>query len=351
MLKEKKILIVGAGPAGLTTALLLARNGNIPRIVEKREAASTLSRAVGIFPKTLKVLPKELADEIVEHSVVIGSAKIYRNDRLMLGFEFPLDVYQQPCGYPQNKTEELLRNDFVRYGGRVEYGVEFQGLVQHHGRVITTLNAKEEVFDIVVGADGLDSQVRESIGQEHKGFTLEDKWSIADFHADNLDQSLNIWLLDKGDFVGYVPIEKDRYRLFASTEDALETIPKKVNVTKMNREGVFRVSVRKADHFNVGNVYLMGDAAHIHTPLGGRGMNLAMQDSAEFVERCLSGSLDGYSKSRREKAVATANTTERMRLIFSSNKRFVVILRTAVFRLIASSTMLKKIFASRFVQM
>jgi len=218
---NQRILIVGAGPAGLTAALILARNGIVPRVVDRAEGPNQFSRAVGIFPKTMKLLPKELADKLIPNSELLERARFHKNTDLLLELKFPEGEFEQPCGYPQNKTEEILRNDFEQHGGAVEYGVEFQRLTQNDCEICVELENEQQIYDFVIGTDGVRSKVRESIGQEYKGFTLEEKWSIADIYANGLDHNLNFWLLDGGNFVGYVPIGPDRYRLFARVQKML----------------------------------------------------------------------------------------------------------------------------------
>ena len=156
-------------------------------------------------------------------------------------------------------------------------------------------------------------------------------------------------MLAGGNFAGYIPIGPDRYRLFASTEDALATIPRKIDVIKINRESTFNVDVRRVDKFNVGNVFLAGDAAHVHTPLGGRGMNLAMQDAVELAGRFITNDFEGYSESRHKQAVAIADFTERLRFFFSSKNWFVVTFRNTLLRVINNTTFIKRRVAKSFV--
>jgi len=109
------------------------------------------------------------------------------------------------------------------------------------------------------------------------------------------------------------PMGGNRYRLVASHENALQALPLPLNVTTIHREGHFNISVRQAETYSKGRVHLAGDAAHCHSPVGGRGMNLGIADAAELAERMVEGDLSGYSSFRHSEGEEAIQITERGR--------------------------------------
>ncbi len=136
---NQKNLIVGAGPAGLTAALILARNGIVPRVVDRAEGPNQFSRAVGIFPKTMKLLPKELADKLITNSELLERARFHKNTDLLLELKFS-------------------EGEFEQHGGAVGYGVEFQRLTQNDCEICVELENEQQIYDFVIGTDGVRSK-------------------------------------------------------------------------------------------------------------------------------------------------------------------------------------------------
>tara|TARA_A100000171_G_scaffold42611_1_gene44119 strand:- start:459 stop:989 length:531 start_codon:yes stop_codon:yes gene_type:complete len=140
------------------------------------------------------------------------------------------------------------------------------------------------------------------------------------------------------------------HRFFSSKRDALRAFPLNINISKINLQSTFNVGVRRVDHFQVKNVFLAGDAAHIHTPLGGRGMNLAMQDAFELAQRFKTGHFAGYNNSRQKEARITADFMERMRRLISSTNPFVKGFLTGIFKMIHYVPFLKTWLVHQFMR-
>ena len=336
-----RVLIVGAGPTGLTTAVELARRGVVPAVVDRRDSASALSRAVGITPRSLELLsPSGVAERLIAEGVAMERVHLYDGTEPMLEMRLhsPRAFFPTILSLPQDRTEALMADTLKALGGEVHYRVELEALRQRGDRVTARLIsggskqsppthstagegqsegagvATEEEFDAVIGADGIRSTVREAAGIAFPGIDLPQVWSIADVDIDGWrhPDGFTVVRAGPGAVVLTVPMGGGRYRLVASRVDALQTLPLEAAVTRIRRQGTFTISVRHAETYSRGRIHLAGDAAHCHSPVGGRGMNLGIADAVDLAARLLDGGSDGYSARRREGAAAIA-ITERAR--------------------------------------
>ena len=170
-MNKPKILIVGAGPTGLTAAVELARRGIIADIIDKRDAASTWSRAVGILPSSLKLLePSGVTAKLLQAGIHVGGIDAYYKGRKTMSA--PFDVDQATLiALPQDETETILRESFEEYGGRVTYSCELTNISQTEDNVLVEFENKDQSsYDYVIGADGINSKVRESQNISFDGF-------------------------------------------------------------------------------------------------------------------------------------------------------------------------------------
>ena len=144
------------------------------------------------------------------------------------------------------------------------------------------------------------SAVRQAMDIPYDGVDLPDTWSIADVEAENWPEpdSFKAFFIGGGAAVIVVPLEAARFRVIANRPDALEALPVPMDIRHIRREGEFQISVRQARHYSQGRVFLAGDAAHCHSPVGGRGMNLGIADAADLARRFVEGGLDGYHAAR-----------------------------------------------------
>lgn len=314
-----KVLIVGAGPTGLTAAIELARRGVTPTVVDQRGSTSTLSRAVGITPRSLELLSHSGAsDPLIEEGIAMDGLRVYHGQTLSLSMSLISNSAFHPnlvC-LPQDRTESILAETLSTFGTAVRYGVKLTGLVPAQNHVVAHFDGGEEqIFDHVIGADGIRSTVREQAGIGYPGFDLAERWSVADVDLDGWQHPgcLTVVQAGPGKVAVVVPIGPSRYRVVAVGENALEAMPLPLKVRKIRREGAFTISVRIADTYSTGSIHLAGDAAHAHSPVGGRGMNLGIADAAELAQRLVDNTLSGYSESRHQEALAARAITERGR--------------------------------------
>lgn len=333
------ILIVGAGPTGLTAGLELARRGITPTIVDKRESASTLSRAVGITSRSLEILSRSgAAERLIEEGIAMEGLKVYVGDRLVM--EVPLysdrTYYQHVLGLAQDRTEAIMADTLTSLGVAVRYGVAVVGLTENSDQVIVRYSDDtEEAFEQVIGADGTRSTVREQAGIGYPGHDLPQIWSIADVDCDDWRHPGRVTVVRAapGKTIVVGPLGSTRYRLVASDEDAIEALPLPMNIKNVRSEGKFTISVRQAETYSKGRVHLAGDAAHCHVPIGGRGMNLGIADAAELTKQLIEGGdMDEYSSIRHSYGAATLKVTERGRKMAGG----INLPRRAAFRLLTT---------------
>lgn len=321
------ILVVGAGPTGLTAALELRRHGLDADIIERRTDASNLSRAVGILPSSMRALgPSGAAEAIRAEAVQVSAMIVHRGAREIARLPFEGGPDASILGLAQDRTEAHLRAALQRYGGQVQYGRAFQSLTQDGSGVEVTLSDGEtRRYDHVIGADGVSSQVRQALGLSYDGISLDGAWSIADVEARNWPDraATKLYWLPKGQIAIVVPMEAQRFRIVCSLPDALAALPVAMDVTRIHRQGTFHIDVRQVSQYRVGRVFLAGDAAHCHSPAGGRGMNLGISDAADLAERFARGTLEGYHQARHAAGREVLDLSERLRRTMMSGQPWV----------------------------
>ncbi len=326
-----KVLIAGAGPTGLTAGLELVRRGVKTEIIDRRESGSSLSRAVGINPRSLKILePSGATQTLLKQGAKYQSFRFYRQNKLWVDLPIrPRKVqygYDFMLGLAQDKTEAILREAFIGLGGVLNYGTELVHVRQNANQVIVdTAGGSEIQCDYLIGADGVRSATRESLGIQQQGIELAGTWSIADVNIEDFPHynSASIFYIKRGIMLLIVPLGGPRFRVVSNTENTLATLPLALKISRIRREGQFTVTVKQVTDYMQGRVFLAGDAAHCHSPVGGRGMNLGIADAADLAARLTSKnpeeSLSGYSKDRHQDAKRVIEGSERMRKIVTSD--------------------------------
>lgn len=208
--------------------------------------------------------------------------------------------------------------------GTIEFSAELTDIGGGENKVTVTVNGVQRSYDYVIGADGTSSTVRTQLGLNFDGFDLPDDWSIADVDVDDWPDphAFKIYLLPLGNAVIVVPLEASRFRVIGNSQDALAMLPVPMKVRNLRRSGTFRISVRQVEKYNVGRVYLAGDAAHCHSPVGGRGMNLGIADAADLAGRFVNGGLEGYHAARHREGQHVLKLSERGRRVVMSGREF-----------------------------
>ena len=201
------------------------------------------------------------------------------------------------AGLPQNRTEALMTEGLQRLGVEVGYGVAVETLEAGEADVSATFsNGASKRYDWAIGADGVRSSVREALGIGYHGYDLPGLWSVADVDVGpaSIDH-FTAWIQGEGGlFVFAIPIAERRLRLASSAPDVMKRLPVGLDVVNVRRSGTFALGVRQAETYRKGRALLAGDAAHCHSPVGGRGMNLGIDDAVRAAEAILRDDVDAY---------------------------------------------------------
>jgi 2-polyprenyl-6-methoxyphenol hydroxylase-like FAD-dependent oxidoreductase len=339
---SSEILIVGAGPVGLTAAVELTRRGFSPRIIEKSSGPHKESRALAINPRSMDILEPSCATKrVLKAGIRAHGMNFHAPDRLLFRLNtrnIPHPTRQYMLVLPQAETEKEL---IATFGGKskVDWSTELTSLALKDGKpsVILVRKGKVEKLtpDIVIGADGAHSAVRKALGINFIGEAYEHDWGLADVHIDGLaPEELHIFDLSPL-LIGFIPIRGDLFRVVADTTKVFDHLPTGLRVKKVTWESQFRISHRQVETYQKGPVFLAGDAAHIHSPVGGRGMNLGIEDAAWLAYLIEQGETDSYTQQRHPVAKEVLEQVDKATRFVSSDGAFTTFFRRNMLPLIA----------------
>ena len=323
-------LIAGAGPVGLAAALFLTRNGQTPRVIEQRHEPSRQSKALAVNPRTLDLLgPTGVTEQMLEIGLPVHGVRFYRNDRnvasLSLAGIHP--KYPYMLGLSQATTERLLAKALRAAGGKVERGMK---LVKCRGTA-TGVEAEIEPTNggfcekiecpWLLAAEGAHSVAREQLGIEFSGSAFPDDWHLVDVPLrTSLAQDVgHAFFLSDGALLFMIRVIddtlKDRggepiWRIIANRSDPLSHLRQAEQTEPPLWESNFRISHRINATMASNNVYFAGDSAHIHSPIGAKGMNLGIEDAWVLAELARKGRLSEYDRFRRPVDQAVVRTVE-----------------------------------------
>jgi 2-polyprenyl-6-methoxyphenol hydroxylase-like FAD-dependent oxidoreductase len=363
---HRDVLIIGAGPTGLVLALWLTKLGVKVRIIDKTAEPGTTSRALAVQARTLELYRQlDLTDAVAKcgHKVPAVNLWVKGEPVARLPFErigSDLTPYPFLHIFPQDQHERLLIERLQALEVSVERPTELLSFTDEGERVIARLRGpegQEETWEAsyIAGCDGARSTVRETIGTGFPGGTYRQLFYVADVEAAGraLDGELHADL-DEADFLAVFPLTgKGRARLIGTVRDEradrADTLTfndvsdrainhLKVDVQKVNWFSTYHVHHRVTEHFRNGRAFLLGDAAHIHSPAGGQGMNTGIGDAinlawklaAVLADHAPDKLLDSYEAERIGFARRLVATTDRVFSFVTADGRIADIIRTRI---------------------
>ncbi|MFD7230076.1 FAD-dependent monooxygenase [Streptomyces sp. NPDC059881] len=331
--KVLDVLVVGAGPVGLTAAAELRRNGADCRIVDRLPARLPYAKAVGIQPRTMELWDRMgMVRAALEAAVPMRGQLTYMDgaEGPRIDLALPPDVPYGFAALPQYETERIIEEHLARFGTRIERGTELVSFVQDDdgvvSRVTTSSGAEQEIRSrFLIGCDGAHSVVRKTLGLTFEGDAFPDEYMLADVEVDwNLPQGYGVRAMHHGedgavdDLLVCIPLPGHRrYRMSmlvppelsargrpgerddiahglepeSGRTPGLEHIqavldrlsPEPTTASAIRWSSVFRISHRLVNRYADGRVFVAGDAAHIHPPTGAQGMNTGIQDACNLA--------------------------------------------------------------------
>lgn len=363
-MNRSDVLIIGAGPTGLVLALWLSKLGIRVRILDKTSAPGTTSRALAVQARTLELYRQlDLSEAVMQKGHRVAAANFWVKGEPVAHLPLSrvgegLTPYAFLEIFPQDEHELLLIERLETFGIRVERNTELESFEETGDGITARLrlpDGQQETCQAcyLAGCDGARSIVRKTLDTGFPGGTYQQIFYVADVQASGpaINGELHVDL-DEADFLAVFPlVGEGRARLIGTVRDeraeqaetlkfedvsnhAIEHL--KVQIEQVNWFSTYRVHHRVADHFRRGRAFLLGDAAHVHSPVGGQGMNTGIGDAINLAWKLaavVSGGaearlLDSYEPERIAFARKLVATTDRVFSFVTAEGRMADLLRT-----------------------
>ncbi len=373
---DAQVLIVGAGPTGLMLANQLARRAVRPLIVDRHSGPAQQTRAIGVQARTLEIYSKlGIAERALELGVRARAANMWANARPTA--RIPLgDIGRRLSAFPfilmlgQDDNERIMGEKLAGFGVEVNWNTELTAFTQDADRVEATLRHPDGSLQTVraawlAGCDGSRSSVREFSGIRFPGAPYEHVFFVADTEATGsmMPGELNVYLWRDGFHLFFPMRGQDRWRVIGILPKALregEGLTFEALVPSIRAEAgtdlqfrscswfsTYRIHHRAAERFRDRRCFLLGDAAHVHSPMGAQGMNTGLQDAHNLAWKLalvIKGGarpalLDTYDEERRPVAERLLRTTDRAFQLVVGEGAFARLFRTRILARVAARAM------------
>lgn len=344
---QTKVLIIGAGPTGLMMASQLSRFGIDYIIIDQKATITDQSKALAVQARTMEVYQQMgIAEEAVEKGMIGRAVNFVINGKRLRRINLA-NIGEGLSPFPyinmleQSKNEALLNNFLEQHGNGVLWNTSLESFTQNEEEVTAILHHKngEELTikaDWLVGADGASSPVRKQLGMTFKGETHEQTFFVADVQLTWKFEGHELFIcLDKNNFLACFPMKGDRhFRLVGAVPESLlnkedlnfqdvlvDLLPKlnfELKLDEVRWFATYKIHHRVVSNFQRGRCFLAGDAAHIHSPAGGQGMNTGLMDAYNLAwklalviqEKASPKLLKTYNEERLPFAKQLVNTTD-----------------------------------------
>ncbi len=378
---DTDVLIVGAGPVGLFLANECARRGLRWRLVEARSTQSLHSKALAIFPRTLEIFDMAgVVDPFLAAANRVVSVAVVTHGRPLahMRFEPRESPYQFVAMVPQDVTERLLLAELRRRGGSPEYETTFVAAEQQDDRVIATVERRGERAVLrasyLVGCDCAHSTVRHQLDIPFEGAEYDATYILADVDTNDALPADELQLCPS-EFgpVAIFPMSAIRRRIVATVDhregdapslDLVRRIlaqraPRKLEASALHWSTYFTIHHRRVARLRAGRIFIAGDAAHIHSPFGGQGMNTGLHDVwnlAWKLDLVLHGHgnerlLDSYGSERLPVIEHVIHTTDLLTKVLGTPNRFAQALRDTVIPMVSRLAPFQHAFVQRLSEL
>ncbi|MFD8886502.1 FAD-dependent oxidoreductase [Streptomyces erythrochromogenes] len=374
-----EVAIVGAGPTGLALAVTLAGAGIDFVLLDRQAEGCNTSRAAVVHARTLEVLDEldpsgALTADLVGHGVPVSRFRIRDGARPLAAVDFDRLPTAHPYALmvPQYETEAVLLRRLRALGGDVHRPYEVAGVTQDaDGATLTTATGETLRAAHVIGADGMHSTVRTAAGIAFEGSAYEESFVLADVGLDWAPGPREVSLVfGAAGLMVVAPLPgstlgaSGHYRIVATVAEAPaepdlafvrrlldERVPGQAAVRELIWSSRFRIHHRVAERYRAGRLLLAGDAAHVHSPAGGQGMNTGIQDGYALGRALAGGDLDGYEAARRPVALRVVALTDRMTRVATTRNRALRAVRNTLLPALAGIPALRTRLATELAEL
>jgi 2-polyprenyl-6-methoxyphenol hydroxylase-like FAD-dependent oxidoreductase len=378
---DTDIVIVGAGPVGLFLANECARRGLRYRLIEERPSQSQHSKALAIFPRTMEIFDMAgLAAPFLNVANRVTAVSMITHGHTLAHMQF--EPHESPYSFvamvPQNVTEQLLAEELQRRGGTVEYQSTFVSAEEHDDYVNVTLDHAGKMVRLkasfVIGCDGAHSTVRHLLKIPFEGGEYDATFLLADAETNDFLPVHELQLCpNESGPLAIFPMTTTRRRVIATIDNpegdapslelvkkvASERAPKGFEVLGLNWSSYFRIHHRHVAHLREGRLFIAGDAAHIHSPFGGQGMNTGLQDIWNLIwklDLVLNGRgndqlLDSYTAERLPVIKSVIESTDFLTKVMGTPNKLAQALRNTIIPMVSRLAPFQHAFVQRLSEL